>query len=241
MPMSLDGSSLTIEKLVAIARDYEKVELAPEALERIKVCRAMLEEKLANKEIMYGTNTGIGEFSETMLNDEQVKEFQKYLIYNHAAGIGEPAPIEYVRAALAGRPWEEPVAKVIVNPPWLPKPSGYSHGIEARGRLLFVAGQTAQDADGRIAPVGDLVGQFRQALDNPPPVLRCANAGPEHIARMTWFITDKRAYLAALAEIGQIWREKMGRHYPAMAVVEVKALIEDAALIEIETTAVVPR
>lgn len=103
MPITLDGSSLTIEKLVAIARDNEKVELAPAALERIKVCRAMLEEKLANKEVMYGTNTGIGEFSETMLNDEQVKEFQKYLIYNHAAGIGDPAPIEYVRAALAGR------------------------------------------------------------------------------------------------------------------------------------------
>ncbi len=103
MPITLDGSSLTIEKLVAIARDNEKVELAPAALERIKVCRAMLEEKLANKEIMYGTNTGIGEFSETMLNDQQVKEFQKYLIYNHAAGIGDPAPIEHVRGALAGR------------------------------------------------------------------------------------------------------------------------------------------
>ena len=103
MPITLDGSSLTIEKLVAIARDNEKVELAAEALERIKICRIMLEEKLARKEIMYGTNTGIGEFSETMLNDEQVKEFQKYLIYNHAAGIGDPAPIEHVRAALAGR------------------------------------------------------------------------------------------------------------------------------------------
>ena len=103
MPITFNGSSLTIEKLVAIARDNEKVELASEALERIKVCRTMLEEKLANKEIMYGTNTGIGEFSETMLNDEQVKEFQKYLIYNHAAGIGDPAPIEHVRAALAGR------------------------------------------------------------------------------------------------------------------------------------------
>jgi histidine ammonia-lyase len=103
MTVVLDGSSLTIEKLVAIARDNEKVELAPQALERIKVCRAMLEEKLANKEIMYGTNTGIGEFSEKVLNDDQVKEFQKYLIYNHAAGIGEPAPIEYIRAALAGR------------------------------------------------------------------------------------------------------------------------------------------
>ena len=85
MTIILDGSSLTIEKLVAIARHGEKVELAPAALERIKVCRAMLEEKLANKEIMYGTNTGIGEFSEKVLNDEQVKEFQKYLIYNHAA------------------------------------------------------------------------------------------------------------------------------------------------------------
>ncbi len=103
MPIVLDGSSLTIEKIAAIARFGEKVELAPAALERIKTCRAMLEEKLAAREIMYGTNTGIGEFSETMLNDEQVKEFQKYLIYNHAAGIGEPAPVEYVRAALAGR------------------------------------------------------------------------------------------------------------------------------------------
>jgi histidine ammonia-lyase len=103
MTITLDGSSLTIEKLVTIARHGEKVELAPAALERIKVCRAMLEEKLANKEIMYGTNTGIGEFSEKILNDDQVKEFQKYLIYNHAAGIGEPAPIEHVRGALAGR------------------------------------------------------------------------------------------------------------------------------------------
>jgi len=103
MTITLDGSSLTIEKLAAIARHGEKVELAPAALERIKTCRAMLEEKLANKEIMYGTNTGIGEFSETMLNDEQVKEFQRYLVYNHAAGIGDPAPIEHVRGALAGR------------------------------------------------------------------------------------------------------------------------------------------
>ena len=103
MPITLDGSSLSIEKLVAIARNGEKVELAPAALERIKVCRAMLEEKLAAHETMYGTNTGIGEFSEKILTDEQVKEFQKYLIYNHAAGIGDPVPAEQVRAALAGR------------------------------------------------------------------------------------------------------------------------------------------
>ena len=103
MTIILDGSSLTIEKLVAIARNNEKVELAPAALERIKVCRTMLEEKLAAHETMYGTNTGIGEFSEKILSDEQVLEFQRYLIYNHAAGIGNPAPIEHVRAALAGR------------------------------------------------------------------------------------------------------------------------------------------
>ena len=103
MSIILDGSSLTIEKLAAIARDNEKVQLSPEAVERIKVCRVMLEEKLANKEIMYGTNTGIGEFSEKILTEEQVKEFQKFLIYNHAAGIGDPAPIEHVRAAMAGR------------------------------------------------------------------------------------------------------------------------------------------
>ncbi len=103
MPITLDGSSLTIEKLVAIARNDEKVALTPAALERIKVCRVMLEEKLAAHETMYGTNTGIGEFSEKILSDEQVKEFQKYLIYNHAAGIGDPVPVEQVRGALAGR------------------------------------------------------------------------------------------------------------------------------------------
>ncbi|MBE0643780.1 MAG: aromatic amino acid lyase [Bacteroidetes bacterium] len=103
MSIILDGASLTVEKLVRIARHNEAVELHPAALERIKVCRAMLEKKIANHEIMYGINTGIGEFSEVVLNDDQVAEFQKYLIYNHSAGIGDPAPIEYVRGAMAGR------------------------------------------------------------------------------------------------------------------------------------------
>ncbi|MCH7962426.1 MAG: aromatic amino acid lyase [Bacteroidetes bacterium] len=103
MAIVLDGNGLTIEKLVRIARFNEKVELSNEALERIKVCRAMLEKKIAAKEIMYGVNTGIGEFSEVVLDDDQVKDFQKYLIYNHSAGIGEPMPIEYVRGAIAGR------------------------------------------------------------------------------------------------------------------------------------------
>ncbi len=103
MTITLDGSGLTIEKLVRIARHGEKVALHPDALERINICRVMLEEKLAAREIMYGTNTGIGEFSEVILDDDQVKDFQRYLIYNHAAGIGDPAPIEYVRGAMVGR------------------------------------------------------------------------------------------------------------------------------------------
>jgi histidine ammonia-lyase len=103
MAIVLDGSSLSIEKLIRIARDGEKVELDPAALERISVCRAMLEDKLKAHEIMYGTNTGIGEFSEVVLDDEQVKQFQRFLIYNHAAGIGDPIPVESVRASIAGR------------------------------------------------------------------------------------------------------------------------------------------
>lgn len=103
MTIILDGSNLTIEKIVQIARYGEKVALHPEALQRIKICREMLEEKIQAHEIMYGVNTGIGEFSEVVLSDEQVREFQRYLIYNHAAGIGDPAPIEHVRAAMASR------------------------------------------------------------------------------------------------------------------------------------------
>jgi histidine ammonia-lyase len=103
MTIAIDGSGLTPEKLMKIARQGEKVELHRDALDRIKVCRTMLESKIAAHEIMYGVNTGIGEFSERVLNDEQVQQFQKYLIYNHAAGIGEPCPIEQVRGAMVGR------------------------------------------------------------------------------------------------------------------------------------------
>jgi histidine ammonia-lyase len=103
MTIILDGADLTIEKLVRIARMAEKVELHPDALARIRTCRAMLEEKMAAHEIMYGVNTGIGEFSEVVLTDDQVSQFQRYLIYNHAAGIGDPVPVEQVRAAMAAR------------------------------------------------------------------------------------------------------------------------------------------
>lgn len=103
MMIVLDGTDLTIEKLVRIARDGEEVSLAAQARERINICRAMLEEKIQANEIMYGVNTGIGEFSEVVLTGDQVQQFQRYLIYNHAAGIGDPIPIQYVRAAMAGR------------------------------------------------------------------------------------------------------------------------------------------
>jgi histidine ammonia-lyase len=103
MSITIDGSGLTIEKLVRIARHKEQIELSKTAIDRIIKCRNMLEEKIQAKEIMYGVNTGIGEFSEMVLDDDQIKDFQKYLVYNHAAGIGDPAPLEFVRGAMAGR------------------------------------------------------------------------------------------------------------------------------------------
>jgi histidine ammonia-lyase len=103
MTYIIKGSNLKIEDVARVARENEKVELHPEALKRINNCRAMLEKKIVAHEIMYGVNTGIGEFSEVVLNDDQVKDFQKYLIYNHAAGIGDPMPIDHVRGAMLGR------------------------------------------------------------------------------------------------------------------------------------------
>ena len=103
MSIELGNTQLTTEKLVQISRFGEEVTLHPDAIDRIKTCRIMLEKKIQAGEIMYGVNTGIGEFSEVVLDDDQIQDFQKYLIYNHAAGIGDPAPIEYVRGAMAGR------------------------------------------------------------------------------------------------------------------------------------------
>lgn len=103
MPVRITGKNLSIEEVVRVARHGERVELDPAAMERIRTCRAMLQRKLDAREVMYGTNTGIGELSEIVLSDEQVAQFQRYLIYNHAAGIGEPAPVEHVRAAMLSR------------------------------------------------------------------------------------------------------------------------------------------
>ena len=128
----------------------------------------------------------------------------------------------------------------ILQPPGWPRPKGYANGIAADGRLVLVAGQIGWDQTGTIVS-DDLVDQFRTTLENTLAVLREAGALPEHVARMTWYVTDKREYLARARELGVVWRALMGRHYPAMAVVEVKGLIEDRAKVEIETTAVVPR
>jgi histidine ammonia-lyase len=100
MPITITGKGLTIDDVVAVARRNEKVELHPDALDRIKKCRAFIEQRIEAREIMYGVNTGIGEFSEVVLTDEQLQDFQRYLIYNHAAGIGDPMPIDHVRAAM---------------------------------------------------------------------------------------------------------------------------------------------
>jgi len=118
-----------------------------------------------------------------------------------------------------------------------PRPKGYANGVAAEGRMVFVAGQIGWNAAG-VFPDG-FGAQVRQTLENTLAVLAEADAGPEHVVRMTWYVVDKREYLASLREIGAAWRELMGPHYPAMAVVEVNGLIEDAARVEIETTAVI--
>jgi len=126
----------------------------------------------------------------------------------------------------------------VLQPAGWPRPKGYANGIEAAGRTIFVAGQVGWDKDQRFAAM-DFAGQFEQALHNILAVLKEADAGPQHIVRLTWFVTDKRAYLAQIREVGEIYRRLMGRNFPTMSVVQVAGLIEDDALLEIEATAVV--
>ncbi|HYO14214.1 MAG TPA: RidA family protein [Thermoanaerobaculia bacterium] len=127
----------------------------------------------------------------------------------------------------------------ILQPEGWPRPSGYANGIAARGRLVFVAGQIGWNPETLRFETDDFAEQTAQALRNVVAVLRKAGAEPRHVTRMTWYITNKAAYLAATREIGRAWREVMGRHYPAMSVVVVAGLLEDRAKVEIEATAVV--
>ena len=128
--------------------------------------------------------------------------------------------------------------QVLLPPTW-PTPRGYANGVVARGRQVFVAGMIGCDPQG-IFHSDDFVDQARQALRNVLAVLREADAGPEHLVRLTWYVTDKREYLAAAREIGQAFRELIGSYNAAMTAVEVNALIEDRAKVEIEATAVIP-
>jgi enamine deaminase RidA (YjgF/YER057c/UK114 family) len=127
------------------------------------------------------------------------------------------------------------VSYEIINPDALGRPSGWNHGMlaPAGGRVLFVAGQTAPAAIG-------LVGQWEQVLQNVLTVVRAAGGAPEHVGRMTVYVTDRTAYLASLSALGDVHRRLMGKHYPAMALVEVKALVDPKAVVEIEATAVIP-
>jgi enamine deaminase RidA (YjgF/YER057c/UK114 family) len=128
-----------------------------------------------------------------------------------------------------------------LQPPGWPRPRGYANGVaaDAGGTLVFVAGQIGWDRTGAF-PAADLPGQVRRTLQNVLDVLAEAGGRPEHVARLTWYVTDREEYLATAREIGAAYRELMGGHYPAMAVVEVSALIEAQAKVEIEATAVVP-
>ena len=127
----------------------------------------------------------------------------------------------------------------VILPPGWPRPRGYANGVAASGRMLFIAGMVGWDSQG-VFHSDDFAQQVRQALQNVAEVLREAGGKPENIVRMTWYVTDKREYLAAGREIGLAFREIIGSYNAAMTAVEVKALIEDRAKVEIEATAVIP-
>jgi len=128
--------------------------------------------------------------------------------------------------------------KILLPPGW-PRPPGYANGVAAQGCLVFTAGQIGWD-ENHVIQTDSMAGQVAQTLKNIVAVLAEADAEPQHIVRMTWYITSRSEYLQDIKEIGRVWRKIIGKHYPAMAVIEVSALIESAAKVEIETTAVVP-
>ena len=140
---------------------------------------------------------------------------------------------------VARKPPERAVPHKILQPAGWPRPKGFANGILARGDMVFVGGMIGWDAQGRFA--AGFVAQARQALTNIAAVLAEGGARPDHVARMTWYVRDMAEYLAARADLGAAYREIMGDHYPAMALVEVTQLVEPQARLEIEATAVVPR
>jgi enamine deaminase RidA (YjgF/YER057c/UK114 family) len=130
------------------------------------------------------------------------------------------------------------MAHTIVNPESLARPRGYNHGVKGHGELLFVAGQVGWTKQAQIISP-DFSAQFLQALDNVLDVVWAAGGNPEDVVRMTVYVTDRNEYMLAARSIGEGWRKRLGKHYPAMTLVEVKALLEDGAKVEIEATALV--
>jgi enamine deaminase RidA (YjgF/YER057c/UK114 family) len=127
----------------------------------------------------------------------------------------------------------------VLQPPGWPRPKGYAAGIAAEGTIVMISGQIGWNASGQF-PDSDMAGQVRQALRNIIEILAEIGGRPEHIARLTWYVTDKEEYLAAQREIGAAYRDVLGRHFPAMSVVVVAGLLEEIATVEIEATAIVP-
>jgi enamine deaminase RidA (YjgF/YER057c/UK114 family) len=127
----------------------------------------------------------------------------------------------------------------VLQPPGWVAPKGYANGIQARGRQIYVAGMIGWNGQAQFES-DDFVAQCTQALRNIAATLACADAGPQHMVRMTWYVKDKKEYLARGRELGKAYQEVMGRHYPVMTLVQVADLVEDRALVEIEVTAVVP-
>jgi len=125
-----------------------------------------------------------------------------------------------------------------INPESLFPPRGYNHGMKGHGDLVFVAGQIGWNREGRMVS-DDFAGQFAQALDNVLDVVRAAGGSPESVARMVVYVTDKAEYVRSARQVGEAWRQRLGKHFPAMALVEVKGLLDDQARVEIEAVAIV--
>jgi enamine deaminase RidA (YjgF/YER057c/UK114 family) len=135
--------------------------------------------------------------------------------------------------------FEESLMHRPLQPEGWPRPAGYANGVVAQGRTIFLAGQVGWNAD-CLFESDDLVAQIAQALRNVAAVLACDSAGPEHVTNLVWYFIDKREYVSRLSEVGKVYREIMGKNFPAMTAVQVSALIEDRAKVEIQATAVVP-
>jgi enamine deaminase RidA (YjgF/YER057c/UK114 family) len=144
-----------------------------------------------------------------------------------------------VTEASARESLDDNTPNTVLQPPDWPRPKGFANGILARGEMVFVGGMIGQDKDGRFAE--GFVAQMKLALENIAAVLAEAGASPQHIVRLTWYVRDMDEYLADLPALGEAYRTVMGRHFPAMAVVEVNRLVEPQARLEIEATAVLPQ